>query len=329
MKQARFEKLHAGVWQEFREYLDRLEDNRIRFKRRQPFNHAPRFIELYRQVCSHLALSESRGYSPALTRELHNLVLRGHQQISRESTPLHLRIYRFLWIDFPATLRAEWQLFWWMSLLFYGTTFGIGLAVYWHPSLGITLLGEGAIQQFSDMYNPANGVVGSFRDADSDLAMFGFYIANNIGVGFRTFATGMFLGIGSILSTFYNGMHGGVVGGYLTQLGYTETFYSFVCSHAPWELTAIVISAVAGSRVGFSLIAPGRLSRRDALILAGSRAATLMWGVVVMLVIAAFFEAFWSSHASVPTYLKYTVSAINTLLVTFYFMRMGRSDGTD
>lgn len=328
MKQAQFEQAYAALWQEFRDQLMTLEDRSLRIRKAKSAPAPMRFITLYRMVCRHLAVSEARGYSPALSQELHTLVLRGHQQLSRRNTPLHLRIYRFLWHDFPAAVRAEWRLFWAVSLLFYGSTLALGLAVYFQPSLGYVVLGESTLSNYADMYDPAHRVVGTFREADDDLSMFAFYIANNIGVGFRTFATGLFFGVGSLFSTVYNGIHGGTVGGYLTQIGYSDTFYTFICGHAPWELTAIIISAVAGCRVGFSLIAPGQRLRRDALVQAGKRAATLMWGVVTMLIVAAFFEAFWSSHADQPAHIKYLVSALNTLFVTFYFLRMGRVDET-
>ena len=37
-----------------------------------------------------------------------------------------------------------------------------------------------------------------------------------------------------------------------------DTFYSFVVTHAAFELTAIVLSGAAGLRLGHALLAPGR-----------------------------------------------------------------------
>jgi uncharacterized membrane protein SpoIIM required for sporulation len=56
-----------------------------------------------------------------------------------------------------------------------------------------------------------------------------------------------------------------------------------------------VLAGGAGLRIGWALIAPGRLSRRRALVEAGTEGAQLVFGVLVLLVIAAFVEAFWSS----------------------------------
>ena len=44
-----------------------------------------------------------------------------------------------------------------------------------------------------EMYNPANRTLGSARESDTNWQMFGFYISNNIGVSFRTFASGLLI----------------------------------------------------------------------------------------------------------------------------------------
>ena len=43
--------------------------------------------------------------------------------------------------------------------------------------------------------------------------MFGFYIRNNIGIAFRTFASGIFAGLGSVFFLALNGVFIGVAAG--------------------------------------------------------------------------------------------------------------------
>nr|WP_241086131.1 stage II sporulation protein M [Candidatus Vondammii sp. HM_W22] len=61
------------------------------------------------------------------------------------------------------------------------------------------------------MYDPANRKLGraSERSSEIDFVMFGFYISNNIGVGFRTFAGGISFGLGSVLFLLFNGLVNG------------------------------------------------------------------------------------------------------------------------
>ncbi len=98
--------------------------------------------------------------------------------------------------------------------------------------------------------------------------MFGFYIRHNIGIAFQCFAGGLFAGIGSLFYLIYNGAIIGAVAGYLTERGHGPTFWAFVVTHSAFELTAIVLSGAAGLKIGYSLVAPGRLTRVQSLVAA-------------------------------------------------------------
>ncbi len=80
---------------------------------------------------------------------------------------------------------------------------------------------------------------------------------------------------------------------YSIDLGYSETFYSFVIRHDTFELTAILFSGAAGLRPGYSILSPGNLSRVHSLRIAGIECIQMMYGVMLMLLIAAFTEVFW------------------------------------
>ena len=129
------------------------------------------------------------------------------------------------------------------------------------------LLSPRQIANFHEMYDPANRRIG-MREADTSMLMFGYYIWNNVRIGFQTFAGGMLAGVGSAFFLGANGVIIGAVAGYLTQVGYTETFWSFVAGHSSLELLAIVLSGAAGFKLGLAIIAPGNLSRKSALMAA-------------------------------------------------------------
>ena len=60
--------------------------------------------------------------------------------------------------------------------------------------------------------------------------MFGFYIANNIGIAFQCYVSGILFGLGSLYYLVFNGVFGGAVAGYVTSIGFAGTFFplSFV-----------------------------------------------------------------------------------------------------
>src|SRR3546814_19122766 len=91
--------------------------------------------------------------------------------------------------------------------------------------------------------------------------MFGLYIANNISIGFRTFAGGLLAGVGSLLVLVFNGVMLGTVAAHLQGIGHGGPFWRFVVGHAAPELSAIVVAGTAGLRLGLGLVAPGQIGR--------------------------------------------------------------------
>src|SRR3546814_6892093 len=92
------------------------------------------------------------------------------------------------------------------------------------------------------MYDPAAAGAKLGRDSGSDLQMFGLYIANNISIGFRTFAGGLLAGVGSLLVLVFNGVMFGTVAAHLQGIGHGGPFWRLVVGHAAPELSAIVVA---------------------------------------------------------------------------------------
>jgi uncharacterized membrane protein SpoIIM required for sporulation len=176
------------------------------------------------------------------------------------------------------------------------------------------------------MYGKDVEAWGRQRGADSDFQMLGFYIMNNIGIAFRTFAGGLFAGIGALAVLVFNGLYAGAIAGHLTSRGLGGNFYSFVITHGAFELTAIVLSGAAGLAIGHALLAPGRNTRAGALRDAATRVVPVLYGVFALLVVAAVVEAFWSSARWVPSEVKYGVGAVCWLLVIGWLAWQGRAE---
>lgn len=329
MKQELFEQRHEALWSELAGQLDSLE--KLSLKRRQL---PPNLPELYRQTCNHYALARGRRYSPNLVEQLHRLVLRGHQQLySRRGGGLW-RLISFIAMEFPQALRNQIGYFSVALLLFLLPGLLLGIFCYLDQDLIYTVMSDAEASNMAEMYRPDNAQTGRTleRSDESDFAMFGFYIYNNIGIGFRTFAMGILAGIGTVFTLIYNGVVIGAVAGYLTGLGYVSTFWPFVSGHSSLELTAIVICGASGLMLGRGVIAPGPYSRLDAVRLQAGRALPLVMGGGLMLLAAAFIEAFWSAN-SLPNEVKYLFGIGLWILMICYFVfagrgRTGRDHGT-
>ncbi|TFH78254.1 stage II sporulation protein M [Pseudomonas kribbensis] len=320
MKQSLFETRHKAEWERFTLALERLE-------RGKDTSQVAEFPKAYRRLCQHLALAQERGYSSFLVDSLQQLVLRGHQQLYRHRSQLGANLLGFILAGFPRLVRAEWRFVLAAGLLFFGSLIGFGLLVYLFPELVYNLIPADQVREMQSMYDPAAGHLGrsAERAASEDWVMFGYYIMHNIGIAFQTFASGLLLGVGSAFFLFYNGLIIGTVAGHLSETGYGQTFWSFVIGHGAFELTAIALAGAAGLKLGWALIAPGRLTRGEALRSAARQSVLLICGVMLFLLIAAFIEAYWSSRTGVTPQTKYLVGAGLWLCVAMYLLFAGRA----
>jgi uncharacterized membrane protein SpoIIM required for sporulation len=327
LKQDAFVRRHQDEWAELESWLDARGDSarRARATRRGwtglPDHEIP---ARYRRLCQQLALARRRGYSPVVTERLQTLMRRGHDLLYRTPPPRWRRAFEFLLAGFPRLVRAERGCMIAAALLFWIPLLAIYIAIQLRPELSGAIWSPEQLARFESNFDPASAAQKLGRDSGTDLGMFGLYIWNNISIGFRTFASGLLAGIGSIAVLIFNGVMIGSVAGHLQAVGHGDPFWRFVAGHSAPELTAVVISGGAGLRLGLNLIAPGQRRRIDALIDGGRRGALLCLGVLAMLVFAAFVEAFWSSIGWIPAVVKYAVGAALWAVVGIWLWRGGR-----
>ncbi|TCS37391.1 putative membrane protein SpoIIM required for sporulation [Paucimonas lemoignei] len=314
MKQKQFEAEHADLWNEITAILQN-----------KTHEAAPQLPALYRRLCQCLALAGQRGYSPLLTGYLQRLVSDCHRHLYGAAAERPQTLRDWLLQEMPRQVRREWRLLLLALVGFWGVALALGWLVWVKPHWAYAFMSPQQLQDFQAMYQPGKMNLGR-GGSESDVMMFGFYIWNNVSIGFRTFAAGLFGGIPALLSIVFNGMHLGVVASWLGKDPATrETFSAFVITHASFEVTGLLLSGLAGMRLGLSLIAPGRLTRRHALLSAARAMFPVIVGAAMLTVLAAFVEAFWSASGNISVEVKYVVGTICWIAVIAFFSLAGRA----
>ncbi|HRJ52477.1 MAG TPA: stage II sporulation protein M [Candidatus Thiothrix moscowensis] len=326
MKQEQFIERYQPLWNVFEAWLDYQQTAKKERERQGLQEPQLDFPAAYRQLCHHLALAQSRMYSPLLIEQLNQLVIRGHNHLYTSRLHFLHRIAEFYLRDLPRLVRREIKPLLLSCLLFFGSFFAVLIAIQLEPELVYSVIDGEQVAGMEAMYDPVNreSRLGREREADSDVFMFGFYIRNNTGIGFQVFAGGLLYGIGSLFFLLYNGLVIGAVAGHLTQIGYIETFWGFVAGHSAFELTAIVLSGAAGFKLAQALVMPGRKARLLALLDNSQDAIKIVYGAATLFIMAAFVEAFWSSQTWIPVMIKYAVGISLWLVVLAYFTLAGR-----
>ena len=107
--------------------------------------------------------------------------------------------------------------------------------------------------------------------------------------------------------------------------GLLPDLVAWLMVHGTTELFAILLAGAAGIHVGRAIAFPGDAAVLDAAAEAGRRAALVMTGVVVMLIVAAVLEGFFRQLVQDPV----GRVAIGSFMLVFwcgYFFAWRRAD---
>jgi len=312
----RFEAEYGPLWNDFAEQLVEA--------RQGKGVDAALLAARYRRVCENLALAQSRAYPIHLVARLEGLAQDAHQLIYRRQDYGLRRLGRLLRVELPRAVRAQGR-YVGLALLLFALPLALAYALALAgPDFALRLMDAQQLRNYESMYADGKQAMGRLREAGGDWQMFGFYIFNNIGIGFRCFGAGILAGVGSAFVLVYNGLLIGGVAGHLTRVGLGHNFWPFVCTHSAFELTGIVLAGAAGLRLGLGWLAPGRMTRLEALRASALAAVPLVYAAFFLLLVAAAFEAFWSGAAWITPAVKYSVAGVCWALVLMWLLLLGR-----
>lgn len=309
--------LRRAQWRELEQLCSQMEK---RWRRTVSAASATRFAALYRAACADLALADAYQLPPTTINYLHHLVGRAHNQLYR-SQMFNLRNwFRDLFVVVPRRLLAD-RCLWLAAAVFWGVFILAGVLAYTTPDFAEHVLGKQQMNQLEEMYSePAHRNLLEGGDLGSGMA--GFYIYNNVGIGLRCFAFGLLLGIGGLYVTLFNAAMLGACFGFMARMPQANNFYEFVTAHGPFELSAIVLCAAAGMRLGFSMVDTRGLTRAASLRRAAGEAMPTMWTAVVLFVLAAMIEGFLSPSMA-PYAVKAAVAILSSILLLAYLFILG------
>ncbi|HJS06190.1 MAG TPA: stage II sporulation protein M [Pirellulales bacterium] len=303
-------------WRELEQLCYSMEGGR---RRRLGGTGMARFTSLYRSACADLALADAYQLPPNTVTYLHHLVARAHNQLYRARrfnvqawmVEVFRNVPRRLYSD--NALRLAFVIFW-------GIFIASMLLARSSPEYAHELIGREAMAQYQENFSkPLTG-----RNPNDNFLMAGFYIWHNAGIGMQCFVYGLFAGVGGLFQTVFNAAYLGGVFGFMTTVPEKNNFFEFVTAHGPFELTAIVLAAGAGMRLGFSLLYTNGRSRLESLRAAGRESVPAIMVAVILFMLAAFIEGF-ISPSRLPYTIKAFVAALSSGLLMFYFIVLGQS----
>ena len=273
--------------------------------------------QLYRMATSDLALAQRDFPRHNLTRYLNQLVGQAHPVIYH-GEPLVLRgLGDFYVRQLPQLYRELAPFIFAAAFLFFGPAilaYGITLL---NPDATNYVLSSQTISaaQSGRMWwkelNAANGVGATV------------IMTNNLQVSFMAFAGGISFGLFTVYVLLMNGLSLGMTFGIMQVYGHAAPLAEFVIGHGLLELSEIIMAGGSGLMMGYALLQPGLLSRKDALSTAAQKSIRLLLGSAPLLIVAGIIEGLISPSAA-PALLKYAIGIASGIVLYGYLFFAGR-----
>lgn len=278
---------------------------------------------IYRRTASDLAIARVESRDQRLVSYLNNLVIQAHGMIYRSESKGVRSIFDFYWHEFPAIFRRTFR----YTLATFLIFVAIGLCSFWATWRN---------DDFADFAYVPQPLVQSVKNKQrwwerlNDEAPTGAagIIANNIGVSLKVFAFSIVPVVGTVGILTPSALQIGSLQAVLMKYGMMGTFWNFGFGHAVLEFAAIFIAGGAGLMIGWSVIAPGERTRREALIECSTLAIRLLVGCIPLLIVAGLIEGFISPLPLQSRY-KIAVSAASAVMLAAYLLKPARAAGKE
>ena len=311
----RFVTRKRDSWEAFRTLAARAE--RIGLKQLGAAE-IPGFAARYREVAADLARARTYGVDPRVLEYLERVVSAGHNAVYGRHIGHRVHMGRLVLRELPAAVVAA-RAYVVTALLVFAVPAMTGyVLIRERPAIAEQVLPDEMLARArAGAEHRAQGI--GYAQAPSMYLPFiaSRIITNKVQVAFLGFAFGITAGIGTLLLLVFNGLFFGAVLGLFANYGLAGWLLTFVAGHGVLELTAIFIAGGAGLLVARALLAPGDLTRRDALVLAGRQAARLVGASVLLLALAGTIEGLLSA-SDAPAPFKFATSGATVVLLILY-----------
>jgi uncharacterized membrane protein SpoIIM required for sporulation len=289
----RFAAQKRGRWVEF----ERLAERAARQGLDSFASHElPEFAARYREVAADLARARTYRADPATLSRLERLAAAGHNALYRDDRTTWRRLWIVLARECPAAV-VEARAYVLVAFLSFIVPAAAGFTVlHERPALAAELLPDVMLRRAEAGTSRKAAGRGYVEVAPEDRPLMASgIITNNVRVAIACFAGGIFLGVGSLVLLAYNGLSIGASAGHFANVGLLDYLLMFILGHGALELFAIWVAGAAGLLLGRSAVAPGQLSRTDALVVSGRVAVRMVGATALLLLVAGTIEGFVSA----------------------------------
>jgi len=311
----RFLDEHRPAWRQLEHLLDEAE--RKGLKRLEP-EQVRDLARLYRKASADLLLARDTAGRADVTDYLEALVGRAYTRIY---SARRLRLGAVLsWFirGWPEAVRREKRYLQLSASVFFLGLLAAFLLVSLEPDAFDYLVPSEIASFYAERPD-------DYRDArfgemtDQDSASFStMLMVNNIRVALRSFVLGLTLGVGTLMTLFYNGVLLGAIAANFATWDQNVEFWALILPHGVFEIFAIALGGAGGFILADAILRPGRRRRIDALKERGLDALKLIGMAVPFLVFAGLVEGYVTPMSILPDLAKIAFALLTAIGLGVY-----------
>lgn len=291
LRSDRFRLEREDDWRRLDAIVTRAEQGRLRRLSDDDLLALP---ALYRTVASSLSIARETSLDAALVGYLEALVQRAWFVVYGPRAGLFAWLRRFLGGGWSAAVRGiAPDIAIALAVMVAGTIVGwllVSADPEWYRALVPGQLGD--VRAPGASRAALRGTLFGQGQENALGAFAASLFSNNAQVAILAFALGFALGVPSLLLLVQNTAGLGAMLWLFARAGLLGDFIGWLSVHGTTELFAILLAGAAGLHIGRAIAFPGERPVLEASARAGRRAAQVMVGVVLMLIVAAMLEGF-------------------------------------
>ncbi|MGP4112603.1 stage II sporulation protein M [Streptomyces sp. 4N509B] len=303
---------HRAEW-------DRLTALLRRRRRTLTGAEADELVSLYQRTATHLSQIQSSSPDPALVSRLTSLVARARSAVVGTRRATWRDAARFFTVAFPAACYRSRH--WWVTtgVLFVLVVAALGWWIAATPDVRGTVA---APEELREMTRPG-GAYESYYSSSPAAAFSAQVWTNNAQVAGMSLAFGALLGLPVLWVLLQNAVNVAAGVGLMASADRLDVFLGLILPHGLLELTAVFVAAGTGLRLGWTVIDPGRRTRRTALAEEGRVAIGMAIGLAVVLLLSGAIEGF-VTPSGLPTWARIAIGVVAEVAFLAYVFVLGR-----
>lgn len=306
MRETNFIKQNKDKWRKFEEML----------KSKQ--NNPEKLSKLFIQITDDLSYSRTFYPNRSVRVYLNNLAQQIFYSIYKSKKSKKGRLFSFWTEELPQLMyEARRELL--FSFIIFALAVIIGaFSCAMNPEFPRIILGDRYVDMTIE--NIQNGDPMAVYKQMNEVDMSFGITWNNLNVGFRTFISGLFAGIGTIGILLYNGVMVGAFQFFFYEQGELRESFLTIWIHGTIEISTIILAGCAGLTLGKGLVFPGTYSRLQSLQKYGIRALKIMVGIAPLIITAGFIEGFVTRYTDAPDILRLGIILASLAFILLYFV---------